>query len=88
MEIEWDPAKRTSNLAKHDIDFLDCESVFSDPYAVTRDDRDHDEDRYTTMGVDDLGRLLVVAYTWCDEAIRLISARQATASERNHYPDP
>ncbi len=29
MEIEWDSAKRTSNLAKHDIDFLDQEIDFS-----------------------------------------------------------
>ena len=38
-----------------------------------------------TLGMDALGRLLVVAYTWKGDEIRLISARKATPSERRQY---
>ena len=85
-EIEWDPTKRSANLAKHGVDFRDCESVLSDPYALIHEDREHTEERYTTIGVDDLGRILVVAYTWRDHTIRLISARRATTQGRSRYP--
>ena len=38
------------------------------------------------MGIDALGRLLVVVYTWRGEAtIRIISARHANARERECY---
>jgi hypothetical protein len=48
-------------------------------------DDDPDEDRFVTIGVDALGRLLVVAYTRRGDDARLISARKATASERRQY---
>jgi uncharacterized DUF497 family protein len=49
-------------------------------------DQDFDEEeRFITLGVDALGRLLVVAYTWRDENIRVISARQGTRRERSMY---
>ena len=38
-----------------------------------------------TLGIDALGRLLVVAYTWRDDELRLISARKATRTERRQY---
>ena len=39
------------------------------------------------MGLDVLGRKLVVVYTWRGETVRLISARKATARERRRYED-
>jgi uncharacterized DUF497 family protein len=44
-----------------------------------------DETRMLTLGRDALGRVLVVAYTWRGERVRLISARRATPSERQQY---
>ena len=38
-----------------------------------------------TLGRDAMGRVLVVAYTWRGDRIRLISARRATPSERRQY---
>lgn len=45
------------------------------------------EPRYVTIGLDFLGRLLVVVWTSRDEEIRLISARRATRSESKQYQD-
>ena len=38
-----------------------------------------------TLGMDSLGRLLVVVYTWRGDEVRLISARKADRSERRQY---
>jgi len=37
------------------------------------------------MGMDALGNVLVVVYTWRGKRPRLISARKATPQEREHY---
>jgi hypothetical protein len=86
-EFEWDPRKASANRRKHGIDFADAVSVFEDELALTvRDEISAvDEPRFLTLGRDLLGRLLVVAYTWREERIRLISARRATATERRQY---
>ena len=85
MEFQWDPQKALTNLKKHGIDFADAVGVFEDPMAITIPDDRHAEPRSVTMGTDFLGRLLVVAYTWREQGIRIISARTATPSERRHY---
>ena len=41
--------------------------------------------RFATVGMDALGRILVVVYTWRGERVRLISARPATPAERKRY---
>jgi uncharacterized DUF497 family protein len=83
--IEWDAVKATTNLEKHGIDFADAATVLSDEQALTVPDHAPDEERYVTIGMDALGRVLVVVYTWRGERARLISARKATADERRHY---
>jgi uncharacterized DUF497 family protein len=85
MEMEWDPAKRKANIAKHGIDFRDCTSVFTDPNARIREDRSQAEERSTVIGADDPGPVLVVAYTWRRDTIRVISARRGSPGERRAY---
>ena len=52
------------------------------------EDRDHDEQRFITLGMDAFGRLLVVVYAYREpDAIRLISARQAESHERRQYEE-
>ena len=65
----------------------DAVEVFYDDLACTMADPDHHaEQRFVTIGLDAFRRLLVVVYAQTDErAIRIISARQATAAERRHY---
>jgi len=48
-------------------------------------DHSESEQRFIVMGQSDRYRLLVVCYAEINEKIRIISARQATRSERKHY---
>jgi hypothetical protein len=85
MTLEWDPKKAASNLKKHGVRFADAYSVLEDPQALTIDDQHPDEQRHLTVGVDTLGRVLVVSYTWRGDRLRIISVRKATPSERRQY---
>lgn len=87
--FEWDEKKASANLVKHQVSFEEAKSVFGDPLSVTISDPDHslDEDRYNDIGRSAGNRLLVVAYTERDSAIRLISCRQATQAERRIYEE-
>jgi len=87
VEYEWDAAKAAANLRKHGVDFADAASVLSDPLAATRDDEHPFEARRLTLGVDALGRLLVVSYVRRGSNVRIISARKATPHERRQYED-
>jgi uncharacterized DUF497 family protein len=85
VDFEWDERKARTNLRKHRVDFADAATVFEDHRAVTVSDQDPDEERYATIGMDALGRELVVIYSVRSECIRIISARRATRRERAHY---
>jgi uncharacterized DUF497 family protein len=82
VEFEWDERKARANLRKHRVDFADAVAIFQDDRATTIADDDADEERYVTIGMDALGRVLVVVYTIRGRRIRLISARAATRRER------
>lgn len=86
MNYEWDSKKAGSNLKKHGIDFADAVGVFEDPLALTVEEQ-HDglEERFVTLGIDFLGRVLVVVYTFRQSGIRIISARKAIKREMEQY---
>lgn len=87
MAAQWDPAKAAANLRKHGVRFADAVTALEDERAISvRDDRE-DEDRWVTIGMDSLARILVVVYTWREEHIRLISARPATRRESQQYQE-
>ncbi len=86
MRISFDPNKASANYRKHGIRFFDAEAVLFDPMALTREDcAAEGEQRLVSVGKDGMGRLLVVVFTCRGEEIRLISARKATAKERECY---
>jgi len=85
MDFQWDENKAGSNLGKHGIDFADAVGVFDDLNAITVDDPNPNEQRFVTIGMNFFGRLLVVAYTWRGDTIRIISARKAIKKERKQY---
>ncbi|MBK5964299.1 hypothetical protein CCR95_09420 [Thiocystis minor] len=88
MNVTYAPAKNAINRRKHRIDLADVEGVFYDDRAITVEDRDHAEERFVTLGLDGLGRLLVVAYHYRDpDDIRLLSARLAEPHERRTYQE-
>ncbi len=85
--FEWDEVQARANLRKHGVDFADVTPVFEDEQAMTVKDAITavDEQRYLTLGRDALGRILVVAYTWRQDRIRIVSARRALPAERRQY---
>ena len=87
MQFEWDPRKAASNISKHGVSFDEASGVFGDPLALTIDDPDHsvNEHRFITTGVTSSGRLLVVAHTWSEDRIRIITARMVNPKEREAY---
>ncbi|PZV10429.1 MAG: hypothetical protein DCF22_16860 [Leptolyngbya sp.] len=87
MAYQWDSDKAIANLRKHGIDFADAVIVLSDDLAITVQDERFDEERFITIGMDGLGRVLVVVYTWRGNNIRLISARPATRQECRQYEE-
>lgn len=85
--FSWDPEKARKNLQKHGVDFADAIAVFEDEVAFTMPDviTAVDEQRYVTTGRDALRRILVVAYTWRGDTIRVFSARRASRVDRRRY---
>jgi uncharacterized DUF497 family protein len=90
MNFEWDEAKNRRNLAKHGFSFENAKLVFDDPHALSYQDREVDgEERWQTLGVLARSVLVLVAHTYREEngeaAVRIISARKASLSERRAY---
>jgi uncharacterized DUF497 family protein len=86
VDIEFDPAKARSNLQKHKVSFAHAEQALRDPMALTIEDPDaEDEHRFVTLGMDALGRVLVVVHTPRGGNTRLISARKASKGESERY---
>lgn len=89
MQFEWDENKAARNFSKHGVSFEEAKTVFADPLYVDFYDPDHseDEERYIIVGESNQGRLLIVSYTERGNSVRLISAREATRTERKAYED-
>ena len=88
MGFEWDEESKAGiNFRKHGVRIPEAIPVFDDPYAITivDDESDPTEQRFITLGLGAAGRLLVVAYTWRGENIRIMSARPAENREREEY---
>jgi len=86
VEIEFDPSKAKSNLGKHRVSFAHAEQALCDPLAVTIEDPDaKGERRFVTLGMDALGRILIIVHTPRGNRTRLISARKASRSETEQY---
>ncbi len=90
--FEWNIHKARSNHQKHGIRFEEAATVFRDPNALTIYDPDHSghEDRWITMGISNVGRLLIVCHTFRklnndSVSIRIFSSRNATKKESNLY---
>jgi uncharacterized DUF497 family protein len=90
LEFTWDARKDQLNQRKHRISFDTALHVFDDPYHVTTQDREvGGEPRWQTIGMVGAHNVLLVAHAADDEggAIRIISARKATRTERRIYAE-
>jgi uncharacterized protein len=89
VNFEWDPSKAKQNRRKHRVSFHEAATVFADPLSATYSDPEHSasEQRFLTVGMSEVSRVLIVAHSDRDEVIRIISARKATRREREHYEE-
>jgi uncharacterized DUF497 family protein len=85
MGYEWDPTKEKTNYAKHGVHFADAVGALEDERALTEPDDSTSEERFRTLGMDFLGRIVVVVYTYRGDDIRLISARKAKPKQQASY---
>jgi len=87
VRFEWDPAKAAANLRAHRVSFSEAVTVLEDEFALTREDPDAvKEPRFVTLGLSNLGNLLVVVYAYRQsDIIRVISAWKANKRQRVLY---
>lgn len=92
IEFDWDPAKAKRNLKNHGVSFDEAKTVFYDDFARQFYDEGHseDEDRFLLLGVSNTSRILLICHCEIEstDVIRIISARKATAKERQLYEGP
>jgi len=73
------------------VSFQEAVTVFYDPLAKLAEDPDHsaDEDRFILIGHSRRHNLLFVVHVHREgsDAIRIISARKATAKERKDFEE-
>jgi uncharacterized protein len=88
----WDPQKAILNFEKHGVSFEEAVTIFGDPEGLDWEDLEHSglESRLKRLGLSEERRVLIVVYTIRrmksgNEAIRIISARQASRKERKAY---
>ena len=83
--IQWDDQKNRLNLEKHGLSLKSARLVFADGNRLEWPDMQHsdEEKRYKVLGK--VGKVILVVYTYRGEAVRLISARRATAKEKEVY---
>ena len=88
-KFEWDKNKATRNKKKHKVSFNEACTIFDDPLFITFYDKEHSiyEERYISIGISNLKRMLLVAHTDDRGHYRIISARKATRSERMFYEE-
>lgn len=87
LRFEWDSRKSASNARKHRVTFEEARSAFAGPNGLVIDDPDHSEDqeRFILLGLSYTLRVLVVCHVFRSDAVRIISARKATAREATTY---
>ncbi len=87
MQFEWDREKEKPNIRRHGVSFDEAVTVFYALLSATFDDPDHSigEHRLIPIGFSSHERLFVVSHTERGNAIRIVSARPATAQERKRH---
>ena len=78
--FEFDAAKSESNRAKHSIDFIEAQSLWSDPMLLEIPAKTDDEPRFLAVGQID-GKHWSAVITYRGSHVRLISVRRARTEE-------
>jgi uncharacterized DUF497 family protein len=83
--VEYDEAKRLSNIKDHGVDFIDAALIFKGPILVKEDRRDdYGEQRFRALGRVD-NDYFVVAFTMRGSACRIISAWKVGENGKDRY---
>ena len=86
VEFSWDADKAVSNLRKHNVSFLQAAEAFFDPFVRVIDASADEDARDALVGMDSNWNLLFVVHLEVlDDGYRIVSARRATAHERQVY---
>ncbi len=85
MRFEFDPLKSAANEAKHGIDFVEAQELWSDPDRIELQARPTNEPRFLIVG-----QIMQAVWTATvtyrhEETIRLISVRRARDNEKAQY---
>ena len=78
--FEFDSSKSKSNLAKHNIDFVEAQRLWNDAMLLEIAAKTEDEPRYLVIGLID-GKHWSAVITYRGANIRLISVRRARTEE-------
>ncbi|WP_353227729.1 BrnT family toxin [Novosphingobium sp.] len=84
MDIEFDPAKDSDNIAKHGVSLADFAGFDAMPVTIADDRQDYGEARFRAFGRID-GVPHMIAYTVRSGKVRLISFRRAHAKEMRRH---
>jgi len=85
MAFEFDPAKSAANLAKHGIDFVQAQEIWSnDDHFEFNSSVSKGEPRFQVLGrIEET--IWAAAITYREGRIRIISVRRARRDERATY---
>ncbi len=84
MTFEFDAQKSRTNKLKHEIDFVEAQSLWNDPNRVVFVARFQDEKRDGIVArIGD--KLWCAIYTHREDNIRIISVRRAREYEKDLY---
>lgn len=88
MQFTWDAKKAETNARKHGVTFEEASTVFDDDHARYRAQGHAHEGRIAVIGYSAESRcLFVVVVEVEDDAVRIISAREATRHEKKLYQE-
>jgi uncharacterized DUF497 family protein len=87
MRFEFDPTKSTANKAKHGIDFVQAQALWSDPDRIEVPGRSIDEPRFQIVGQIGVTTWTATVTDRHEETIRIISVRRARADEKRRYQE-
>lgn len=86
QQFIWNLEKGIANAAKHGVRFETACGAFFDRLGTFEDASVDEEERLALIGMSESFELLFVVHLEQDgEAIRIISAREASAQERKRY---
>lgn len=84
IPFEFDAAKSKLNRAKHGIDFVQAQRLWSDPMLLEIPAKTDDEPRYLVIGRID-GKHWSAVITYRGENVRVLSVRRARTEEVQLY---